>query len=113
MLKIDANASALSEKEIAAYVQQQLVDLGPHLDEEVALQMKLTQVETGFEAELTASTEEGEVQTVGCHEDIYDAIKNAKEGLLAYFVEVEAEINPRLRDEKINHLARNGNLYLH
>ncbi|MEM7646732.1 MAG: hypothetical protein AAF203_07485 [Pseudomonadota bacterium] len=103
----------MNEREIAAYVQQQMVDLTPHLEEKTALQMRLTKRKEGFEAELTATSEEGEIQTIGWDKDICDAIKNAKEGLLEYFVEVEAEQNPRERDEKINHLSRNGNLYLH
>ena len=113
MLKIESQNTPLSEKEITAYVQQQLVDLAPHMDEKAALQMKLTQINSGFEAELTATLDEGEIQTVGWHEDIYESIKNAKEGLLQYFVEIEEELNPKERDEKINHFVRNGNLYLH
>jgi len=113
MIKINAKDLQIDEKEVSAYIQQQMMDLSPHLEEKSALQVRLTQVDKGFEAELTAFREEGEVQTIGWHEDIYDAIKNAKEGLLEYFVEVESENNPRDRDNKINHIHRHGNLYLH
>ena len=113
MLKIDTNGTTLNEKEVTAYIQQQMVDLAPHLEEKSALQVKLSQKNQIFEAELTAYHEEGEIQTVGLNKDLFDAIKNAKEGLLQYFVEVEASVNPRLRDEKIKLLSHKGNLYLH
>ena len=47
--------------------------------------------------ELTALEEEGEIQTIGRHKDLFAAIRNAKEGLLQYFVETESLINPHLR----------------
>ncbi len=113
MFRIDSNTTQIDEKEIAAYIQQQMVDITPHLVEKSALQIKLTQRKEGYEAELTAFQPEGEIQTVGYNKDIYHAIKNAKEGLLEYFVEFEDAMNPRQREEKIKHLARHGNLYLH
>ena len=113
MLKIDAQEGSIDEKEVTAYVQQQMAELGPHLAEKTALQVRLTQIGESFEAEVTAYHTEGEVQTVGRNSDIFDAIRFAKEGLLEYFVEVEAEMHPRERDEKINYLSRHGNLYLH
>lgn len=113
MIEIDSKDFQIDEKEVSAYVQQQMIDLAPHLEEKSALQIKLKQVDQGFEAELTALHEQGEIQTVGWNEDIYHAIKDAKEGLLEYFVEVEDELNPRIREEKINLLSRHGNLYLH
>jgi len=113
MIRIDSNSTKIDEKEIAAYIQQQMVELTPHLVEKSALQIKLTQHKKGFEAELTAYQPEGEIQTVGYNEDIYHAIRNAKEGLLDYFVEFEDAMNPRQRDEKLKHLSRHGNLYLH
>ena len=113
MIKIDSIGTEIDKKEITAYIQQQMVDLAPHLEEKSALQIRLTQVNKGYEAELTAVHLEGEIQTVGWDENLYVAIKNVKEGLLQYFVEVEDELNPHQREEKINHFSRNGNLYLH
>jgi ribosome-associated translation inhibitor RaiA len=113
MVKFDADSLAVDQKEVTAFIQQQMLDLAPHLDEKSALQIRLKQVKNGFEAELTASQKEGEIQTVGWHEDIYSAIRNAKEGLLQYFVEVEEQLNPMLREEKIKYLRQHGSLYLH
>ncbi len=114
MVKIDSKYLNINEKEFTAYIQQQMADLQPHLTDKASLQVRLTEVGKGqFEAEVTAFQEEGEVQTIGRNSDPFDAIRNAKDGLLEYFVEMEAELNPHLRDQKINHLARNGNLYLH
>lgn len=113
MIKIDNLDPQIDEKEVTAFIQQQMVDLAPHLNEKAALQIRLIKREEGFEVELTAYQEEGEIQTIGFNDDIYDAIRNAKEGLLEYFVTIEDELNPHLRDEKINYLSRHGNLYLH
>lgn len=114
MVKIDSKNMKINEKEFTAYIQQQMADLQPHLADKSSLQVRLTEVGKGeYEAEVTAYQEEGEIQTVGRHKDPFDAIRNAKEGLLEYFVEMEAEMNPHLRDQKLNHLAQNGNLYLH
>ena len=116
MLKIDTkdtNGTSFNEKEVTAYIQQQMIDLAPHLKDKSALQVKLSQKNQVFEAELTAFQEEGDIQTVGLNKNLFDAIRNAKEGLLQYFVETEATINPHLREEKIQHLSHHGNLYLH
>ena len=79
MIKIDSKNFQIDEKEVTAYIQQQLIDLSPHLEDKAALQVRLKKVDQGFEAELTATHQEGEVQTVGWNEDIYNAIKSAKE----------------------------------
>lgn len=113
MIDFDAQGLSLNEKEVTAFVQQQMLDLAPHLGEKDALQVRLSQRGTGFEVELTAHHEDGDIQTLGHNEDLFEAIKLAKEGLLHYFVEVEDQLNPLLRDEKINYLSRHGNLYLH
>ncbi len=113
MIKIDALDAHIDEKDVSAFIQQQMVDLTPHLSEEAALQIRLVKKKKGFEVELTAFEEAGEVQTIGFHTDLYDAIRNAKEGLLEYFVEVEESLDPKARDEKINLLSRQGSLYLH
>lgn len=113
MVKIDSERTKLSEKEVSAYIQQQMIDLKPHLHEEDALQVKLTEIGEEFEAEVTAIQQEGEIQTIGRHSDPFDAIRHAKEGLIEYFVEVEAELFPQEREEKINILTRNGSLHLH
>ena len=113
MIKIDALDAQIDEKEITAFIQQQMVDLAPHLSEESALQVRLVKQKDGFQVELTAFEDEGEIQTIGYNSDIYDAIRNAKEGLLTYFVEVEDARNPHLREEKINLLSKQGSLYLH
>ena len=113
MIKIDTLDPKIDEKEVTAFIQQQMMDLGPHLNKESSLQVRLVKVETGFEVEITAFQEEGEVQTIGRNEDIYDAIRNAKEGLLDYFVEVEDELNPRIREDKLNYFSQHGSLYLH
>jgi len=113
MIKIDNLDPQIDNKEVAAFIQQQMVDLGPHLDSKSSLQVRLVKLKQGFEVELTAFQEEGEIQTIGRDDDIYDAIRYAKDGLIDYFVEVESEINPHLRDDKINYLSRHGSLYLH
>ncbi len=113
MLKIDTHGTTINEKEVVAYVQQQMVDLAPHLEDKSSLEVKLSQKNQIFQAELTAFHEEGEIQTVGMNEDLFDAIRNAKEGLLQYFLETEAIINPRLREEKIKLMSHHGNLHLH
>jgi ribosome-associated translation inhibitor RaiA len=113
MITIDSKNLKIDEKEVTAYIQQQMLDLGPHLADKSALQIRLTQKKKGYEAELTAYNASGEVQTVGWNENIFDAIKFAKEGLLEYFVEIQNEIHPQLRDEKIKHISTHGNLYLH
>lgn len=113
MVKIHTNEAGIDEKEISAYIQQQMVDLTPHLEEKSALQIKLKKIGDGFEVELTAILNQGEIQTVGWNENIYHAIRNAKDGLLEYFVHVADEENPNQRDEKINYLSRHGNLYIH
>ncbi|MCJ8275882.1 MAG: hypothetical protein HRT44_01975 [Bdellovibrionales bacterium] len=112
MVVINGNAP-FDEKEMSAYIQQQISDLEPHLKTESPLELKLTQVDEGFEAELTADHESGVVQTLGWNENIFSAIKSAKEGLLEYFIEVEQEKNPQHRNEQIDHISRHGNLYLH
>lgn len=113
MIRIHSKGAAIDEKEVTAYIQQQMVELTPHLKEKSALQVKLTKKKEGFEAELTAYQPEGEVQTVGFNKDVYHAIRNAKEGLLEYFVEFEEAMNPLEREEKIKYLSKHGNLYLH
>lgn len=113
MFTIDSKTAQIDQKEFTAYIQQQMVDLKPHLNDQSALQVKLTEVGELFEAELTAMISEGEIQTVGRHTDPYDAVRNAKEGLIEYFVEIENQINPHLRDEKLKYLSRHGSLYLH
>ena len=113
MLKIDAQGTTINEKEVTAYIQQQIVDLAPHLEDKSSIQVKLSRKNRVFEAELTAYHEEGEIQTVGLNKDLFDAIKNAKEGLLQYFVELEALNNPHIREEKIKLISEKGNLYLH
>ena len=110
MSKIDVKGENFNEKEVAAYIQQQMVDLAPHLENQSALQVKLSQKNQVFQAELTAFDGEGEIQTVGFNKNLFDAIKNAKEGLLQYFVETN---NPQLRKEKIKLLSHQSNLYLH
>ena len=90
-----------------------MMDLKPHLAEKDSVEVKVTEVGDEYEAEVTAIQEEGEIQTIGRHKDPYHAIRYAKEGLIEYFVEVEAELYPREREEKIRHLSQNGNLYLH
>ena len=113
MVKFDSKSAQIDEKEVTAYIQQQMVELKAHLEEKDSVQVRITQVGSEFEAEVTAYQEEGEIQTIGRHPSPFDAIKHAKEGLIEYFVEVEEELNPQMREEKINHLSRNGNLYLH
>lgn len=113
MIKIDALDANIDEKDISAFIQQQMADLTPHLSDKAALQIRLIKKDKGFEVEITAFEEEGEVQTIGFHDDLYGAIRNAKEGLIEYFVEVEDALNPTARDAKINHFSRQGNLYLH
>ncbi len=113
MIKIESSSEMIDQKAVTAYIQQQMVELQPHLHEKSALQVKLVQLKNGFEAQLTAIEEEGEIQTIGRHADLYDAIRNAKEGLLDYFVAAEDELNPRLREEKLNYMSKHGNLYLH
>ncbi len=113
MIKIDTTGTPIDEKEVTAFIQQQMMDLAPHLRDESSLQVRLTQKRGEFQVELTAFEQEGEIQTVGRHKNMFDAIRNAKEGLIEYFVAVEDENNPQLRDEKINFLSRHGNLYLH
>lgn len=113
MVKIQTNDAGIDEKEVTAYIQQQMIDLAPHLEEKSALQVKLKKKAEGFQVELTAILNQGEIQTVGWNENIYDAIRNAKDGLLDYFVLVQDELNPREREEKLNHLSQNSNLYLH
>lgn len=113
MVKIDSKIAQIDEKEITAYIQQQMMDLTPHLEEKSALQVRLTQLNDGFEAELTAYQPEGEIQTVGRNPSIFEAIRYAKEGLIDYMVEVEENLHPHLRDDKIELISRHGNLYLH
>lgn len=113
MIKIDSPALSINKKEVTAYIQQQMMELQPHLQEKSALQVKLKKVAKGYEAELTALHFDGEIQTIGWNENMYDAIKDAKEGLLEYFVEVADELHPHQRDQKINHIRKHGSLYLH
>jgi ribosome-associated translation inhibitor RaiA len=113
MIKIDALDTQIDEKEVTAFIQQQMVDLGPHLSEKASLQVRLVKIQETFEVELTAYEEGGEVQTIGRHHDVFDAIRTAKEGLIEYFVEVENELNPQLREDKISYMSRHGSLYLH
>lgn len=113
MIKIDAIGTQIDKKEVTAFIQQQMQDLSPHMPEKSSLQVRLVKRKENYEVEITAFEEEGEIQTIGRNTDIFDAIRNAKEGLLEYYVEVEDQINPHLRDEKINFISRNGNLYLH
>lgn len=113
MIKIDGFDAKIDEKEVTAFVQQQMVDLTPHLSDKSALQVRLSKRGKGFEVELTAFQEEGEIQTVGFNDDLFDAIRNAKEGLMNYFVEVEDEMNPHLRESKIDYFSKHGSLYLH
>ena len=112
MIKIDSKSDLIDEKEITAYIQQQMAELSPHLEEKTALEVKLTPVNNGFEAEMTAMHPEGQIQTIGWNEDIFDAIKYAKEGMIEYFVEFENEMHPNNRDAKLQYMKRHGNLYL-
>ena len=112
MITINGNAQ-FDQKEISAYVQQQLNELAPHIDPTSPVELKLTQVNEGFEVELTTDHSSGVIQTLGWNQNLFGAIKSAKEGLLEYFVEVENELNPNKREERINHISRHGSLYLH
>lgn len=112
MIRINGNAP-FDKKEISAYIQQQVDELTPHLEPNTPIEVKLTKTENGFEVELTTDHLTGVIQTLGWNEDIFHAIRSAKEGLLQYFAEVEAEINPNNREERISHISRHGNLYLH
>ena len=113
MIRIDLKGSQIDQKEVTAYIQQQLQELMPHLGEKAALQVKLVQEKEGFEVQLTATRLDGEVQTSGWNENLFDAIKFAKEGLIQYFVEVEDQMNPQVREAKLQYLSQHGNLYLH
>ena len=112
MIRIDGNAQ-YDQKELSAYIQQQMNELTPHLEPNSPIEIKLRKKDDGFEVEVTTDHLSGVVQTLGWNENIFHAIKSAKEGLLQYFAEVEDELNPNERDEKINHISRHGNLYLH
>ena len=107
------NTALENEKEIQAFAQQQLVDLAPHLQGETPLELTLSQSKEGFEASLVAEHFEGQVQTVGKSPDIFNAIINAKEGLLEYCLEMEAELNPRQRHQRIEQILRRQSRWLH
>jgi len=83
-----------NQKEIHAFVQQQMVDLAPHLQGESPLELTLSQSKDGFQASLKAQHLEGPVETIGKSPDVFNAIISAKEGLLEYCLEIEAETNP-------------------
>ena len=103
----------MEEKEVTAYIQQQMMDLEPHLEGKTSLQVRLVDIGDEFEAEVTAFHPDGEIQTVGRNASLFDAIRFAKEGLIEYFLAVADEVNPLEREAKINHLSQHGNLYLH
>lgn len=113
MLNIDLKTLNVDEQAVKAFVQQQLVELVPHLTPESPVDLKLSQLEKGFEVEMSADHAIGTIQTVGKGEDLFVAIRNAKEGLLDYFSEIADEINPERREQKINNITRNGSFYLH
>ena len=112
MITINGNTQ-INKKEVSAYLQQQLNELAPHIDPASPVELKLTEIDEGFEVELTADHSSGVIQTLGWNQNLFGAIRSAKEGLLDYFVEVEAELNPHKRDERIDQITRHGHLYLH
>lgn len=113
MIKLENLDAQFDTKEVTAFIQQQMMDLTPHLTEKSSLQVQLVKKEEDFEVELTAYQEEGEIQTIGRNHNLFEAIRDAKEGLIEYFVEVEYELNPHGRDDKISYLSQHGSLYLH
>lgn len=113
MIEFETNDTKINQKEISAYVQQQMLDLTPHLNDKSAIEVRVLKSQDDFVVEVAISDDEGEIQTLGRHPDIFNAIRNAKDGLMEYFMEMENQANPHLRDEKINILSQQGNFYLH
>ncbi|MCB0378740.1 MAG: hypothetical protein KDD33_09630 [Bdellovibrionales bacterium] len=113
MYKVNLESLSINEKEVSAYVQQQMMDLAPHVDPSKPIEVNLIETDRGFEVELTANHLEGFVQTVGADKNLFTAIRNAKEGLLQYFVELEDELEPHKREQVLSHYNRHGNIYLH
>ena len=107
------NTALENQKEIQAFAQQQMVDLAPHLEGETPVELTLSQSKEGFEASLVAEHFEGQVETVGKSPDVFHAIINAKEGLLEYCLEVEAEFNPHQRRQRIEQILRRQSPWLH
>jgi|GEM_PF-4720271 len=113
MVKTSLKKVDVSEQEISAFVNQQMAELEPHIDSKTPVEVSLIEGKKGFQVSLTAVHPEGKIQTVGTDEDLFNAIRNAKEGLLDYCVEIEAETNPQFRDSKIDQILKNKNHYLH
>ena len=103
----------MDQKEVLAYIQQQMSDLAPHMDSQSPLQLKVVEKQGGFEAELTVDHEAGKIQILGKDKDLFDAIKSAKEGLLDYFVELEDHLNPNRRSSQIQYICRHGTFHIH
>ena len=113
MFTMDLDKLNVDEQAVKAFVQQQLVELTPHLAPESPVSLKLTQREKGYEVEMSADHAIGTVETVGQGDDLFLAIKNAKDGLLEYFTEIDDELNPEKREQKIQSITRGGSFYLH
>ena len=113
MAKINVNSQLKDQREITAFVQQQLTDLAPHLAEATALELTLSESKVGFQASLTLNENEGPVQMIGQSDDLYQAIMIAKEGLIEYCVELEAEFQPNRRKDKISRILNQKSHWLH
>lgn len=113
MFRMNLDKLNVDQKEVTAFVQQQMVELAPHLNAESPVQLNIAQGKKGYIVELTATHPVGVVQTVGRNKDIFAAIKNAKEGLLEYCLEIESSLNPENRDARIRQILAGESPYLH
>lgn len=113
LAKISLNSKLVDEKEINAFVQQQLSDLSPHLADTADLELSLSESKKGFQASLTMKEAPGPVQMVGQSQDLFQAIRLAKEGLIEYCVEIQAQSDPHWRRDKISQILNQKSHWIH
>lgn len=113
MATVHLNSKLENQKEISAFVKQQLSDLAPHLAESTALELTLSESNSGYQAALILDNEDGPVEMVGQSQDVFQAIRIAKEGLVEYCVELRAQFQPNSRRDKISYILNQKSHWLH
>ncbi len=120
-----------ADSDVKAYVNQQLAEFEPFVTEEtvvsvvsrdpkkLALQIETDGIDLGtkklkdmFRIAIILQEEDGKLEGEGFHEDIYQAIRIAKENLMAKLAEIhDSIVSPSDRIEQINLALSNHQLH--
>ncbi len=119
------------DSDLKAYVNQQLAEFEPFITEQtvvsvvsrdpkkLALQLETDGIYLGskklkdlFRIAITLQEEDGKLEAEGLHEDIYEAIRLAKENLMKKLVEIhDSVVSQSDRIEQINLALSNPQLH--